>query len=132
MAICSLFFHADSKAEEDWVLYGITKYLILSYNPKSITHPSKDTVRLQIKVLSKCNDSKGWTVKDHPNCSNIEWDYVLTLTEINCPSKQDRDIESVGYDKEGKSIASSSDETSPWSDIVPDSYTEILYKSVCP
>ena len=130
--ICLFLFHDYSKAEEDWVLYGVTKYLILSYNPKSITHPSKDTVRLQIKVLSKCNDSKDWTVKDHPNCSNIDWDYVLILTEINCSSKQDRDIESVGYNREGKSIASSSDETSQWSDIIPESYTEILYKSVCP
>ena len=83
-------------------------------------------------MLSKCNDSKDWAVKDHPNCSNIDWDYVLTLTEINCASRQDRDIESVGYNREGKSIASSSDETSQWSDIVPESYTEILYKSVCP
>jgi len=132
MGICLLSFDDYSKAEEDWVLYGVTKYLILSYNPKSITRPSKDTVRLQIKVLSKCNDSKDWTVKDHPNCSNIDWDYVLILTEINCSSKQDRDIESVGYNREGKSIASSSDETSQWSDIIPESYTEILYKSVCP
>jgi hypothetical protein len=132
MGICLLFFHDYSRAEEDWILYGVTKYLILSYNPKSITRPSKDAVRLQIRVLSKCNDSKDWAVKDHPNCSNIDWNYVLTFTEINCLSKQDRDIESVGYNREGKSIASSYDENSQWSDIVPGSYTEILYKSVCP
>jgi hypothetical protein len=120
----------SSAAEEDDRLYGISKYLILYYNPKSITRPSKDTVRLRIKVVSKCNDSKDWTIKSHPNCSNIDWDYVVTLTEINCLSKQDRDIESVGYNKEGDSTESSVIET-PWSDIVPESYTDFLYGLVC-
>jgi hypothetical protein len=118
-------------AEEDYVLYGVTKYLILYYNPKSITRSSQDVVRLKIKVVSKCNDAKDWTIKDHPNCSNINWDYVITSTEINCSSKQDRDIESVGYDNRGKPVESLAAETSEWSDIVPESYTEVLYKSVC-
>ena len=118
-------------AEGDDILYGVTKYLMLYYSPKSITRPSKDVVRLKIKVLSKCNDNKDWTIKNHPNCSNMDWDYVVTLTEINCLSKQDRDIESVGYDNEGKPIESLATETSEWSDIDPESYTEALYKLVC-
>ena len=118
-------------AEGDFILYGVTKYLMLYYNPNSITRPSKDVVRLKIKVVSKCNDSKDWAVKEHPNCSNIDWDYVVTSTEINCSSKKDRDIESVGYDTEGKPVESLVTETSEWSDIEPESYTEALYKLVC-
>ncbi len=118
-------------AEGDYILYGITKYLMLYYNPHSITRPSKDVVRLKIKVVSKCNDSKDWAIKEHPNCSNIDWDYVVTLTEINCSSKQDRDIESVGYNSEGKPVESLVTETSEWSDIDTESYTEALYKLVC-
>lgn len=118
-------------AEEDDILYGVTKYLMLYYNPKSITRPSKDVVRLKIKVVSKCNDNKDWMIKDHPNCSNIAWDYVITVTEINCLSKQDRDIESVGYNNEGNPVESFATETPEWSDIDPESYTEALYKLVC-
>lgn len=121
---------SSSAAEEDYRLYGISKYLILYYNPKSITRSSKDAVRLRIKVVSKCNDSKDWMIKTHPNCSNIDWDYVVTLTEINCLSKQDRDIESIGYNKEGDPAESSVVET-PWSDIVPESYTDFLHGLVC-
>lgn len=117
--------------EGDDILYGVTKYLILYYSPKSVTRPSKDVVRLKIKVLSKCNDNKDWMIKNQPNCPKMDWDYVVTLTEINCLSKQDRDIESVGYDNKGKPVESLTTETSEWSDIDPESYTEALYKLLC-
>jgi hypothetical protein len=121
-----------ARAEENWTLYGVTKYLILFYDTKSITHPSKDIIKLWIKSVSKCNDDKDWAVKDHPNCANVEWVYVVTLTEIDCSTKQDRDIKSIGYSKEGKPAESLPDEATQWSSIVPESYTEILYKSLCP
>ena len=127
-----LFFSSCANAEEDWTLYGVTKYLILYYNPKSITHPSKDIATLWIKSVSKCKDRAEWAVKNHPNCSNVEWVYVLTLTEIDCSSKRDRDIKSIGFTKAGRSEESLPGETSPWTDIAPDSYVEVLYKSVCP
>ena len=126
-----IFYGYGRAAEKDDILYGVTKYLILYYNPKTVTRPSKDIIRLQIKVVSKCNDSKDWMIKSHPNCSNMDWDYVTTVTEINCLSKQDRDIESIGYDHTGKPVESSATESSEWSDIDPGSYTEVLYKSVC-
>ena len=127
-----LFSRSYSEAaEDDDILYGVTKYLMLYYNPKSVIRPSKDIVRLKIKVVSKCNDNKDWAIKEHPNCSNIDWDYVVTVTEINCSSKQDRDIESVGYNHEGKPLESLATETSEWSDIETESYTEALYKLVC-
>jgi hypothetical protein len=125
-----LVIHGNAKADEDWVLYGVTKYLILFYDAKSITHPSKDTVKLWIKSVSKCNDSKEWAVKNHPNCANVDWVYVLTLTEINCSIKQDHDVKSVGYSKEGGPVVN--DEGSQWSDIPPESYAEGLYLDVCP
>ena len=50
--------HGFSGAEGEDILYGVTKYLLLYYKPKSITHPSKDITRLQIKVVTKCNDVK--------------------------------------------------------------------------
>lgn len=132
IGIWLLFFSSYANAEEDWTLYGVTKYLILYYNPKSITHPLRDIVRLWIKSVSKCNVREEWAVKSHPNCSNVEWVYVLTLTEINCSTKKDRDVKSIGYAKAGTSEESLPDETSPWADIVPDSYAEVLYKSICP
>ncbi len=132
IGIWLIFVHGYAHAEDDWTLYGITKYFILFYDAKSITHPSKDIVRLWIKSVSKCNDSQEWAVKDHPNCSNVEWVYVVTLTEIDCSSKQDRDIKSAGYSKEGGPVQSSPDEASPWADIIPESYTEVLHTVVCP
>ncbi len=124
--------HGYAHAEEDWTLYGITKYLILFYDAKSITHPSRDIVKLWIKSVSKCNDDKEWAVKDHPNCSNVEWVYVVTLTEMDCSTKQDRDIKSIGYNKQGTPLESLPDEASKWADIIPESYTDVLYKSLCP
>ena len=118
-------------SEKDDILYGVTKYLLLYYNPTSITRVSEDVVGLKIKVVSKCKDRRDWAIKEHPSCSNMDWDYVLTLTEINCSMKQDRDIESVGYDTEGRPVESLATETSECSDIDPDSYTEALYKLVC-
>jgi len=125
-----LFSHGYSDPEGEDILYGVTKYLLLYYKPKSITHPSKDTVRLQIKVVTKCNDAKDWSVKEHPNCTNVPWSYVTTTTEINCSAGQDRDIESVGYNKEGEPAGSSSEETE-WSDILPGSNTDTLYHLMC-
>lgn len=131
-SILLLSVHGHAGTEEDWTLYGVSKYLILFYDAKSITHPSKDIVKLWIKSVSKCNDKEEWEIKNHPNCANAEWLYVLTLIEIDCSSKQDRDIKSVGYSKEGGPVQSSPDEASQRSDIVPESYTETLYKILCP
>jgi hypothetical protein len=115
--------------EKEYILYGVTRYLLLYYNPKSITWPSRDVARLQIEVVSKCNDKLDWPVKHHPNCSGLNWDYVITTTEIDCLNKRDRDIRSVGY-RDGNPVESSSEET-PWSDIDPESYTEFLLKLAC-
>ncbi len=122
--------YGDTRGEDD-ILYGVTRYLLLYYNPKSITRPSKDVVRFQIKVVSKCNDELDWDVKHHPNCSGLDWNYVITVTEIDCLNKRDRDIRSVGYNKEGNPVESSFEQT-PWSDIDPESYAEFLLKLVCP
>jgi hypothetical protein len=131
IGIVLFFTHSHAKAEEGYIPYGVTKYSVLYYNPESITYPSKGVIRLQTKVVSKCNDSKEWMIKDHPNCSNLDWAYVITFTEINCSSKQDRDISSVGYNKEGKPTNSLSTEDAEWDDIIPESYSEALYKLVC-
>jgi hypothetical protein len=130
IGIWIVFAHGYAHGEEDWILYGITKYFILFYDGNSITHPSKDIAELWIKSVSKCNDTKDWVIKDHPNCANVEWLYVLTLTQIDCSKKQDSDVRSIGYDKEGRE--SLSDETSEWSDIIPGSYADVLYRVVCP
>jgi hypothetical protein len=129
IGILIFFVPSYVHAEKSWTLYGVTKHFILFYDSNSISHSSKDIVNLWIKSVSKCNDSAGWAIKDHPNCANVEWLYVLTLIEIDCSNMQDRDIKSLGYSKEGGE--SLSDETSPWSDIIPESYTEILYRILC-
>ena len=131
IGIVLLFPHSHGKAEESYIPYGVTKYSVLYYNPETITYPSKGVIRLRTKVVSKCNDSKEWMIKDHPNCSNLDWADVITFTEINCSSKQDRDISSVGYNKEGKPTNSLSAEDAEWDDIIPESYSETLYQLVC-
>jgi hypothetical protein len=130
IGISLLSAHGYAHAEEDWTLYGITKYFVLFYDRNSITYPSKDIAELWVKSVSKCNDTKDWAIKNHPNCANVEWVYILTLTEIDCGKRQDRDVKSIGYSKERRE--SLSDETSQWSDIIPESYTDTLYKVVCP
>ncbi len=126
-----IFTCAYAKAEEGYVLYGVSKYLLLYYSPNSITHPSEEIVQLKIKVATKCNDTRDWSVKESPNCRNIQWDYVLTTTEINCRTKQDHDLESTGYDSKGTKVASLDTEDSEWNEIIPDSYTDALYGLVC-
>ena len=126
-----LLSHGQGRAEGEDILYGASKYLLLYYRPQSITHPSKDIIRIEIKVVAKCNDAKDWTVKELPNCANVPWSYVITTTEINCSTGQDRDIGSVGYNKEGSPAGSSSEETE-WSDIAPGSSTDTLHHLMCP
>lgn len=118
------------RAQEGWTLYGVTKYFLLFYDRNSITHPSQDIAELWIKSVSKCNDTKEWAIQDHPNCWNVEWLYVVTLIEIDCSKKQDRDMKSIGYNKEGNE--SSSGQASEWSDIIPESYSDLLYRVICP
>ncbi len=134
VSILGLFFifsYGSAKAEEGYILYGVSKYLLLYYSPNSITRPAEKIVRLKIKQVTKCNDSKDWTVKESPNCQNVKWAYVLTTTEINCRTKQDHDLESTGYDSKGSEVASLDTEDSEWNDIIPDSYTDALYRLVC-
>jgi len=69
-------------------------------------------------------------IKRHPQLLQYRLGLHRHLTEIDCLSKQDRDIESVGYNKEGDPAESSVIET-PWSEIVPESYTDFLYGLVC-
>jgi len=132
IGILVLFSGINIHADENWRIYGITKYFIFFYDSNSIIYPSNNIIKLWIKSISKCNDIKDWAIKDHPNCANVEWVYVLTLTEIDCSRKQDRDIKSVGYSKEGDTLEYSPEGSSQWMDIIPESYTEILYKIFCP
>jgi len=83
ISICLLVGYGGARAEEDWVLYGISKYLIFYYNSKSVTYPSHDIVTLWIKTVSKCNDDRDWEIKNHPNCAKADFEYVLTLIQID-------------------------------------------------
>ncbi len=131
MVVLSVFSPFCRAADENDVLYGVSKYLLFYYEPSSITRPSPEIVRLKIKLVTKCNDSQDWTVKESPNCSHIEWDYVVTTTEINCRTKQDHDLESTGYDRNGHALESLDTQSSEWSDIDQDSYSDALYRLVC-
>ncbi len=105
----------------NWKLYNYDtdKYDSHYYDTESITHPSKNIVRVWVKTIY----SKRGT----------EEDSILVLQEIDCGLRKIRSLSKKFYFKEEEKLGSMAEESSEskWSFIIPDSLPEYLYKAVC-
>jgi hypothetical protein len=109
----------------DWKFYWFDENFLAYYDAQSITRPSKNIVRMWVKLNYNekgVMDVVGKLGKKYENFS-----HVIVLYEINCIEKMIRAKESIDYDNKGRVIHSS---RSPleWNFIIPGSMGEILYE----
>ncbi len=113
---------------EDWKFYTQSLYGDYFYDAETITRPSKNIVRVWVKVeysLTGAHEMIRELGKEYKNIN-----YAKVLYEINCSERKWRTLSITRFSKEGEVIGSSSRE-SEWDRILPQSLVEALYKWVC-
>ena len=113
---------------EDWKFYTKGLYGDYFYDAEGITRPSKDIVRVWVKVEYSEMGAFQMIRELGKEYKNIN--YAKVLHEINCSDKTMRDLSLDDYSKEGKIIFSTSSEDK-WDYIVQGSAAEALYEAVC-
>jgi len=115
----------------DWKVYAELKDDIgaFYYDANSITHPSKNLV----KVLTKTLFSKNAVTKRVKEFGNIykNLSHTVFLREVDCEEKKDRVLELTSYTKDGKVLASTKFKEAKWMTINPSSVAEALCEAVC-
>ena len=115
----------------DWRLYSYNDKQKSYYDAQSITHPSKNIVRVWVKwnyTEKGVINTMGMMGKFGKKFENLS--HLINLEEVDCVEKKSRNLSFTYYNKEGNSIVSS-DEPSEWNLIVPDSVDEDLYEEIC-
>lgn len=108
----------------DWKLYVSHEYFLVYYDEQSITHPSKNIVR----VWTRWDYTEKGEMMFKKKYENLN--YKRQLEGVDCVGKRDRILSFTSYDKEGRVINSASGGIE-WDDIVPESVADALYKKVC-
>jgi hypothetical protein len=112
----------------DWEKYDESETMAFYYAVESITHPSKDVVRVWEKRVYKV---KGITEMVEEFGNKYETlSHMLILSELDCVEKKMKGLSFVNYSTGGK-ILSSSSSGFDWAFIDPDSIGETLYKILC-
>lgn len=119
-----------------WTYYGESIGGMYFFNSKNLSFPSKNIIRVWEKAIytekgKKQNlqemKNKGLSAKGYEN-----YGHRKSLKEINCSTKMIRPLSFVDYSKDGNALESFDfSNFSEWSNIVPDSIGEALYKEVC-
>ncbi len=113
----------------DWKLFASNSEMgDFYYDAQSMTRPSKDIVRVWVR-LEYSDRGVNRTVKELGEAlKNLS--YGVGLEEINCSDKKTRTLFFSHYSKERTVLHTSSD-AGEWTDIIPDSNWEELYKAIC-
>lgn len=114
LAIMVALLASSVSSGADWRFLSESGESILYYDAQSITHPSKNLVRVWVKYEGRVE----------------KWTYMKTLREIDCLEKKYRIVSSALYNEEGKETGSS-ESPSKWRFITPGGSSEILHKMVC-
>jgi len=80
---------------------------------KSVEFADNGPARLWLKMVSK------------------KQTYTVDACEVDCKSKRIRQTSSLAYDSDGK-LVSSTEASSGWQQIAPDTVGEHLYNGLCP
>jgi len=113
---------------EDWKLYFANENLLAYYDAQSITQPSKNIVRVMIKLDYTEKGVINYVGKFGKEYENLK--HSIILWEINCAEKKQRRFSLTNYDHKGSEINSFSSPLQ-WRVIIPESIGEGLYKEVC-
>ncbi len=124
-----IIFTCGEVCGTDWKLFASNSEMgNFYYDVQCITHPSKDIVRAWVR-LEYTDKGINRTAKEFGEAvENLS--YAIGLEEIDCLSKRTRTLFFSHYSKEKKVLHTSSRD-GEWTNIVPDSNWEDLYKAVC-
>lgn len=122
-----IFAYVDVSGE-DWKFYTQGLYGDYFYDAEGITRPSKNIVRVWVKVEYSLRGAHEMFRELGKEYKNIN--YAKVLHEINCSERKWRTLSITRYSKEGEVIGSSSRE-GEWDRILRESLVEALYKWVC-
>jgi hypothetical protein len=118
----------------DWKQWiRISDESIYYYDTESITHPSKNIVRVWTKYIFP-EEGIRKRMKTGEKIAGIEdvLDCRLSLYEVNCAQRMAREVSVFTYSMTGKFLPAYSDVfLKDWFLIEPESMAEILLKKVC-
>lgn len=126
------FYDVVCKAEVsggNWKLYDSGDYSLNYYDAQSMTRPSKNIVRVWVKVNYTKKGVIVWVGRLGKKYEDLS--HTKELCEINCVEKMFRSLSINFYDNKGGVIYSSSSPLLKWDFIIPESINEALYKEVC-
>jgi hypothetical protein len=113
----------------DWKLYNSSEKFMAYYDAQSITHPSKNIVRVWA--------SNSWTEKGVRDMVGslgkkfMDVRHSVLLWEINCVEKKYHYLAVTSYSNKGDVIYFDDSSPTDWDFIIPESLAELLYKKVC-
>ena len=122
------FFYAPGWGAE-WLLIGVTKVGIYSYDVTRITHPSKGIVQVWEKIIWTDEGRKVLVEKDVQKLKILN--HTKVLYEFDCRDQKYHILSSIDYSKNDDVLNVRKIERDPWMSIFPDSILEDFYKAVC-
>ncbi len=124
-----VFFSSTKGWGADWKSFGRNATADFYYDTESITHPSKDVLRVSVKRLYT---EKG--VSDLVGVLGAKFKTVrhsVDLYEIHCVDRKFRLLSSVVYSTDEEILESFNYQEPTWKVIVPESIIDTLYKTLC-
>ena len=112
----------------DWKSFGKNEYYAGFYDAQSITRPSKNIVRVSMRLDCKETGVMDMVRRLGKKYENVS--HLIHLVEINCEEKKIHRLSGTVYDNKGE-VISSFNSPSEWRLIAPESIGENLYKEVC-
>ena len=130
LAVMGYIFSCFTEGRGDeWKLYAMTVEGSWFYDVTGITRPSKDTVRVPVKIIytdvGKMTFARELEEK-YPTVS-----FALIVSEIRCADKKVRLLSRFIYSTKGDILKSFNNEDTTWSFFAPESKADGLFKSVC-
>lgn len=136
--IVLLLLSIPTSAQKDsgWRYLGENAYFAYSYNPKRISRPSINIVKLWIQTYLREGVTADKIVEDFKKRGLTAPEYknfarAVRLYECNCKIDQMRTIRIITYDSKNDVIDDLKTDQAEWEDIVPDSIAEIIFNTAC-
>ncbi len=113
----------------DWKCHGETDDGTFFYDATSITHPSKNIVRVWTRIVFTEKGVIGTVGKFGSRFENLG--HALNLWEFNCSKKMGRLLTTIYYSKNGEVMEDFKHDMATWELVPPASVIDDLYKAVC-
>jgi hypothetical protein len=138
ISLTILYFNKEVKGA-DWKFLGKTNEFNHYYDAESITHPSKNITRVQVKMVSINNKGKDLVLRQlraaktdkRSTKAYVNYTHSIAFHEIRCFAKMARIISVADYNDKGMVLASHTYRDPEFSSIDPEGIGDLLYKEVC-